>query len=335
MNNELTYRVIFAGGVLDEIIYNSTATPWEAAIEAIGNRARFHGVSESEFLKGCKNYIIVATYLNKSADASQSFSKEDLLAYFGESNAPSSEVIETTKTEQRAADAPRIDVLDKGYVILQDHMGSDLTTVNAARVSFDKKVHELSDKDRRLIHYLADHGHTSPFRQSMVQIEGYVPLMLARQWYKHAVGGNIAQDAWNESSRRYITENETFYVPGHAEWRSAPKDKKQGSGECIETYLGKVWTQKLEEHQDEGVRLYNEAMDAGIAPEQARLFLAANGMYVRFYWTTSLQSVCHFLKLRLADDAQKEIRDYAQAVYALTKPLFVNSMGALLGEVEL
>lgn len=224
----------------------------------------------------------------------------------------------------------RVEVLDKGYVILQDHMGGDLTTVNAARVSYDRKAHVLAEKDIRLIHYLAAHEHTSPFRHSMLQFEIYAPLMVARQHWKHAVGGNITQDAWNESSRRYITESEEFYVPGPAEWRGKPENSKQGSSGHLSEDRGKDWTRKLEEHQAEGVRMYQEAMDAGIAPEQARLFLPANGMYVRYYWTASLQSVCHFLKLRLADDAQHEIREFAKAVYFLGKPLFVESMNALL-----
>lgn len=224
----------------------------------------------------------------------------------------------------------RRDVLDKGYVILQDHMGSDLTTVNAARVSYDKKASVLTERDEKLIRYLAKHEHTSPFRHSMLQFEIYAPLMVARQHWKHVVGGNITQDAWNESSRRYITESEEFYVPGPTEWRGKPASSKQGSAGELETCLGKVWTRKLEEHQKEGVRLYQEAMEAGIAPEQARLFLPANGMYVRYYWTASLQSVCHFLRLRLADDAQHEIREFAKAVYFLGKPLFIESMDALL-----
>lgn len=226
----------------------------------------------------------------------------------------------------------KIDVLDKGYVILQDHMGSDLTTVNAARVSFDKQSNDLIDKDRRLIRYLAQHGHTSPFRHSMLQFEIYAPLMLARQHWKHVIGGNITQDAWNESSRRYITESEEFYLPHADQWRSSPNDKKQGSGECLPGIVGNAFSEKLLAYQNEGVRLYQDAMAKGVAPEQARLFLPANGMYVRYYWTASLQSVCHFLDLRLAGDAQKEIQDYAQAVYSLSKPLFERSMTALLNE---
>lgn len=149
---------------------------------------------------------------------------------------------------------------------------------------------------------------------------------------KHVIGGNVTQDAWNESSRRYITENEVFHLPSADEWRSAPADLKQGSGANLNAMRGSALTEMLLEHQEKGVELYQKAMAAGVAPEQARLFLPANGMYVRYYWTASLQSVCHFLELRLASDAQKEIRDYALAIYSLSKPLFVHSMAALLGE---
>src|SRR6185312_8614487 len=131
----------------------------------------------------------------------------------------------------------RIDVLDKGYVILHDVMGSDLTVANAARVSYDKKSDELTEGDRRLIAFLAREGHTSPFRHATLQFEVYSPLMVARQHWKYVAGSSIAEatgdnmDAWNESSRRYVTEEPTFYIPNRDEWRLAPANSKQGSGD--------------------------------------------------------------------------------------------------------
>src|SRR5690554_2453271 len=120
----------------------------------------------------------------------------------------------------------KINVLDDhGYVILHDVMGSDLTVANAARVSYDKKSAELTEGDRRLIAFLAREGHTSPFRHATMQFELYSPLMVARQHFKYIVGSSIAEatgdnmDAWNESSRRYITEEAEFYVPKADEWR--------------------------------------------------------------------------------------------------------------------
>src|SRR5690606_1058278 len=122
----------------------------------------------------------------------------------------------------------KINVLDKGYVILHDVMGDDLTVVNSARVSYDKKSEELTERDRRLIAFLAREDHTSPFRHASLQFEVYAPLMVARQHWKYVAGSSFQEatgdnmTAWNESSRRYITEEPTFYIPKADEWRSAP-----------------------------------------------------------------------------------------------------------------
>lgn len=526
-------------------------------------------------------------------------------------------------------EANKLAVLDKGYVRLVDSMGSDLTVVNAARVSYDKQVDELGPKDERLIRFLAREGHTSPFRHATMQFEVYAPLMIARQWFKYLVGSHITQDAWNESclpidetvtmfdgtkktisellerhnsdkkttvrsvnengeivpgevvnvwktgtrdvyeveselgykvrttdnhrymtpsgyvelkdlavgdevmmngvpayrdsewlkdqyvtqaksqkeiaeiagcsvhtirkwvrefglqqdqvsrmlahnkehgvfgkgltnetsevirqrsekmaaskkgvpcprefgkpskdntghwqarklfekdictycdetdsaklelhhidgnpknnepenvecvcvkhhqmrhgktvlmvahpvkiasirkvshedvydievaeyhnfvsnqfvvhnSRRYVTENEEFYVPQSDEWRSKPANSKQGSGPNLDAAHGGVWTDQLLHHYDNCVSQYEQAMDAGIAPEQARLFLPANGMYVRFYWTASLQSVAHLINQRIASDAQFEFQQYAQAVKHLATERFPVALETLL-----
>src|SRR5690554_2247782 len=107
----------------------------------------------------------------------------------------------------------KIDVLDKVYIRLRDVMGDETTIANAARVSYDKRTEELTEKDERLIAFLAREGHESPFRHASLQFEVYTPLMIARQWWKYVVGSDHVMDAWNESSRRYITENEEFYIP--------------------------------------------------------------------------------------------------------------------------
>src|SRR5690625_2380507 len=226
----------------------------------------------------------------------------------------------------------KLNVLDHGYVRLVEVMGSDLTVVNAARVSYDKESDELDTKDERLIRFLAREGHTSPFRHATAQFEVYAPLLVARQWWKYVVGSDHTMDAWNESSRRYITEEPAFYVPAADEWRSAPEHSKQGSGEPVEWIIGQDLSGDLEEMIDEGLKLYEKAMRRGVAPEQARLFLPAYGMYVRWRWTASLQSVCHFLNQRLADDAQKEIQEYAHAVYTLIEPHFPVSVEELIAE---
>lgn len=223
-----------------------------------------------------------------------------------------------------------IKVLDRGYVRLVDAMGSDLSVVNSARVSYDKESSELSNKDERLIRFLAREGHTSPFRHASLQFEVYAPLMVARQWWKYVVGSDHTMDSWNESSRRYITEEATFYVPSPNEWRSAPENSKQGSGDFVHASLGSKLTGELAEYVYEGLIRYERALANGIAAEQARLFLPAYGMYVRYYWTASLQSVAHFLNQRLAHDSQAEIQAYANAVYELVQPKFPVSIGELV-----
>jgi thymidylate synthase (FAD) len=222
-----------------------------------------------------------------------------------------------------------INVLDKGYVRLVNVMGSDLSVANSARVSYDKESTELSDKDTRLIRFLAREGHTSPFRHATLQFEMYAPLMVARQHWKYVVGSDHTMDAWNESSRRYITEEPAFYIPDVYKWRSAPENSKQGSGEAISVHDGRILSYELMKYIEEGERLYKEALEYGACAEQARLFLPAYGMYVRYYWTASLQSVAHFLQQRLAHDSQVEIQEYAKAVKALAEPHFPVSIAEL------
>jgi thymidylate synthase (FAD) len=225
-------------------------------------------------------------------------------------------------------------VLDKGYIILWDTLGTDLTPVNAARVSYDKRSDHLTEKDVKLLRFLARNGHTSPFRHVMLQFEVYAPLMVARQWWKYAVGSSHLEatgdnmEAWNESSRRYITEEPEFYIPRNWQWRSAPENSKQGSGDIVSRDLGTESTEVLTNHIAESVWLYEQAMKEGVCAEQARLFLPAYAMYVRWYWTASLQSVIHFINQRIEHDAQAEIQQYAKKVLSIVKHQFPDSWAA-------
>lgn len=230
-----------------------------------------------------------------------------------------------------------INVLDKGYVRRRQHMGSDLTPVNAARVSFAKESLELTEADIKLIKFLAREGHTSPFRHAVMTIESYAPLMVARQWWKYVVGAGIQEgtgdslEAWNESSRRYITEDVVFYIPSEEQWRLAPENKKQGSGGPVDIILGLEATDRLMHQIEEGMKNYNWAIENGFATEQARLFIpSAYGMYVRWWWTASLQAICHFLGQRLEHDAQWEIQQYAKAVLTLAEEVFPISVEELV-----
>jgi thymidylate synthase (FAD) len=251
----------------------------------------------------------------------------------------------------------KIDVLDKGYVRYIKHMGDDLDPINSAKVSFMKESRDFGEKEARLLGFLTREEHSSVFRHSALTFEVYAPLFVARQWWKYAVASTHLEDqnGWNESSRRYVTEIPEFYVPKTNQWRSAPDNKKQGSGEPLKSLddvewgawryndysldvinddaenYGNFWTEELEDYIKEGVHIYESAIGNGIAPEQARLFLPAYGLYVRWRWTASLGAVIHFLNQRLAHDAQKEMQDYAQGVFNITKEHFPVCM-SIIGE---
>lgn len=233
-------------------------------------------------------------------------------------------------TEARR-DPDRRPVLDHGYVRLVDHMGSDLTVVNAAKVSFDKEAAVFGPREERLLSFLGREGHFSPFRHAMLSFEVYAPLMVARQWWKYVVGSDHTMEGWNESSRRYVTEEPTFYAIEPTAWRAAPESRKQGSGEPLPAEVGQRLSAELAAHYTRSLEGYEAALAAGVAVEQARVFLPAYALYVRWRWTASLQAVGHFLAQRLADDAQREIAAYAAAVRELTAPHFPQALAALLG----
>ena len=243
-----------------------------------------------------------------------------------------------------------IEVLDKGYVGLVDSMGTDLTPVAAARVSYNKttKLEEdgtLNSKDERLLDFLVREQHTSPMRHAALSFEVNAPLIVARQWWKYAVASTHVDNnlAWNESSRRYITEQPEFYVPRSDQWRTKPANSKQGSGPAMRSIpdsawqsvkladdYGNVWTMRLLEHIKNSEELYEYAMQNGMAPEQARLFLPAYAMYVKWRWTASLAAVLHFIEQRTAGDAQYEIQQYAKAVKELTTHRFPKTVEFML-----
>lgn len=232
-------------------------------------------------------------------------------------------VLNLNEPEYNTAGNPTLlPVLDKGYVRLVDTMGSDLSVVNAARASFAKESHELNKADARLISFLWRENHLSCFRHAFVTFEFKAPLMVARQHWKYIVGSDHTMDGWNESSRRYVTSNEEFYIPSADQWRSSPENKKQGSGDPVPLEVGALAFQLLMDDVERQLAHYKWAMDNDICAEQARLFLPAYGLYINYRWSASLQSVLHFLNQRLAEDAQVEIQDYAKAVHKLTQPVF-------------
>lgn len=205
-------------------------------------------------------------------------------------------------------------------VFLTDKMGDDLTVVNTARVSFAKHSEELSDKDIRLIHYLAEHGHWTPFAHPQATFHVRAPIFVARQLGKHQVGL-----VWNEVSRRYVDDTPDYWMP-KGSWRSRPEGSiKQGSGDQ-QIPLKPSTFAVMQDAVDEYERLIAE----GVAPEQARAVLP-QGMYTEWYWTGSLFAFSRVCKLRLDAHAQQETRAVARDISIHMSRLFPVSWNALLG----
>lgn len=239
-----------------------------------------------------------------------------------------------------------------------DHMGSDLSVVNAARVSFGKKSdweenpipptyvgmteeelwdtewreYTLSERDQKLISYLAKHKHLSPFGHAFASFHVKAPIFVARQLVKHKFL------RWNEISRRYVDDEPEFYVPDV--WRGRSADKKQGSEGVIDLedvvmfanhgiigpwYLG----EEMREHWSRAMEQYNLLLEVGVAPEQARMVLPQSTM-TEWYWSGSLDAFAAMCKLRCASDTQYESRIVADQISEIMSNLFPVSWEALM-----
>jgi thymidylate synthase (FAD) len=218
---------------------------------------------------------------------------------------------------------------------LMDHMGSDLTVVNAARVSFGKESHAvawadydyenkarcgdliaiLDPKDQKLIRYLAKHNHISPFGHCFASFHVKAPIFVARQLVKHSFL------RWNEVSRRYVDDEPEFYVPDV--WRGRSADKKQGSEGVVESNANMLY------YNDKALGLYNQLLDEGVAPEQARMVLPQSTM-TEWWWSGSLDAFARMCKLRCATDTQYETRIVADQISKVMGDLFPVSWGALM-----
>jgi len=186
-----------------------------------------------------------------------------------------------------------------------DSMGTDRTVVNAARVSFAKHKDELDSSDEKLIKYLAEHGHWSPFSHVFIQFKIDAPIFIARQLQKHQVGL-----AWNEVSRRYVDSTPEFYTP--TEWRKRAKDKKQGS--LSEPIASQGIANAIKKEAEiVCVNAYNALLRKDVCPEQARRVLPQD-MMTSWYWSGSLYAFSRVCNLRLKEDAQEETRNVAQRI---------------------
>jgi len=234
-------------------------------------------------------------------------------------------------------------VLDKGHVEYVTHMGSDLMVCNAARVSFNKETDwevdkaaadrltasgspvpvgelvMLSEKDQKLIRYLAKHNHWTPFAHPQITLRIKAPISVRTQFFKHKQGF-----VENEISRRYVSYIPEFYTP---KWRGKPTNgAKQGSEDFIK--LSVMDEKKYFDAVRHCVDSYERLLEAGVAPEQAR-FVLPQGMFTEWYWTGSLAAYARFYKQRIDEHAQWEIRQYAEAVGKMIQPRFPFSWEAL------
>lgn len=210
-----------------------------------------------------------------------------------------------------------------GFVELLETFGNDLTVVNAARVSFNKESTEITDRDSKLIHYLADNNHVTPFFHPQIRLRLKMPIFVAREWYRHQIGF-----ARNEVSRRYVDYKAECYLPQLVRARDAKLKQGSKSDAVVENTLAVSLIQDI---NDRATETYEQLLEMGVAPEVARTVLP-QGMYTEFIETGSLAAYARLCNLRLDPSAQWEIRQYADAVCTMISAAFPVSWKALCKE---
>jgi len=211
-------------------------------------------------------------------------------------------------------------VLDKGFVELLGTFGDDLTVVNAARVSYNKEVNVLEPKDAKLIKYLAEHNHVTPFFHPQIRLRLKMPIFVAREWYRHQIGF-----ARNEVSRRYVDYKAEMYLPDSIRERDAKLKQGSKGSPVADNTLAMELVDKANQDAEE---TYEKLLAMNVAPEVARTVLP-QGMYTEFIETGSLAAYARLCGLRLDPSAQWEIRQYASAVSELLSVKFPVSWPAL------
>jgi thymidylate synthase (FAD) len=203
----------------------------------------------------------------------------------------------------------QIAVLDHGFVRLDDCMATDLSVVNAARVSFAQRSEELSERDQGLIRFLMREKHSSPFEHSVFRFHVKCPIFVAREWMRH-------RNSYNEWSARYSQLEPEFYVPDPEDVRTQVGKPGSYSFEPVDADLAEQTREAQREAYQHAYRTYEQLLERGVAKELARNVLPV-GIYTMFYWTVNARSLMNFLSLRNSDTAQREIRRYAEAVEQL------------------
>lgn len=209
-----------------------------------------------------------------------------------------------------------------GFVECLETFGNDLTVVNAARVSFDKESLEFTEADKKLVTYLAKHDHVSPFFHPQIRFRIKMPIFVAREWYRHTIG--LAR---NEVSRRYVDTPPECWIPFPNEIRERDPRLKQGSKSTPVDDSDRIHS-ILSNQTNAALKTYHDLLDNHVAPELARTILPQS-MYTEFIETGSLAAYARLCRLRLNPAAQKEIRDYAEAISICLAAKFPVSWEAL------
>ena len=199
-----------------------------------------------------------------------------------------------------------IQVLDHGFVRLDDSMADDLSVVNAARVSFARRKEAMDESDEGLIRFLLRERHGTPFEHNSFRFHIRAPLFVAREWFRHRVG------SFNEFSMRYARATDDFYVPEPEDVRTQVGKPGSYSFEPVEPELAEATREELRAVYDAAYATYERLVERGVARELARLVMPV-GAYTEFYWTINARSLMNFVSLRAAETAQREIRRYAEA----------------------
>ena len=208
-----------------------------------------------------------------------------------------------------------VKVLDgQGWIGLIDHLGTESTIVNAARVSFGKIKTEMDERDVKLLEYLIANKHTSPLEHMVFTFSIHCPLFVRGQWHRHRTW------SYNEISRRYTEVDMEFYTPA-ALRRQAASDRQASVADP--EFDGTALQESIRKHNLDSLALYENLLAAGVCREQARGVLPQN-MMVTFWGTVDLSNLLHFLDLRDSEHAQYEIREYAIAIKKLIKPIVPN-----------
>src|SRR5919204_5309005 len=207
---------------------------------------------------------------------------------------------------EQMAPPREIRVLDHGFVRLDDSMASDLSVVNAARVSFARRKEEMDDADEGLVRFLMRDRHGTPFEHNAFRFHIRCPLFVAREWFRHRVG------SFNEFSMRYAKATDEFYVPEPDDVRTQVGKPGSYSFEPVSPELAEQTREELKAVYEAAWNAYTRLVEQGVARELARLVMPV-GAYTEFYWTVNARALMNFLSLRNAESAQREIRRYAEA----------------------